>query len=495
MNGIRTCARLVLMGLAVIGAQPLLAQPESALLARVQPNLGNPGGKSLSMGGAFVSLADDATAAFANPAGLTQIPAFEVAISGKRFDTSPLLETGNFFMSSTGAGYQFLGMGDAYTASNRSSEMEFLGIVGPITKNLSFGLYRAVNLNYRLDAGSGNSSIFHDYRLFAINIDNSTDMSWSLDEQGAISLKNEAYGLSLAYDFGALSVGAGLTLNRFSFTMDGGDYSPAHTLVVNRGFGTRELAVDMTSNVSSGSRLGWSIGARWQVLERMRLTLGGVYRRSPRFDVDYQMRYYQPGTQGVTYTCGDDPTQCGSFKVPDDWSLGVSIQPTRFLTLAFDLQRVLYSQWDSTFTFVFRYQGCTDVIPIDACTVSTPSNVGAYVHGSTPDATIPRLGAEYRVPISTSTLFLRGGYYREPAHNTRYTTYKADGPRVSGNPVTIQTPPFSFAFETVGNNVAAQSHGTVGLGATLGSHFSVDLAADLSSQANYYVLSAFYRFR
>ena len=33
----------------------------------------NPGARSLGMGGAFVGLADDATAAYTNPAGLTQL--------------------------------------------------------------------------------------------------------------------------------------------------------------------------------------------------------------------------------------------------------------------------------------------------------------------------------------------------------------------------------------------------------------------------------------
>ncbi|MDH3816848.1 MAG: hypothetical protein OEV48_20340, partial [Acidobacteriota bacterium] len=33
----------------------------------------NPGARSLALGGAFAAIADDATAAFANPAGLVQI--------------------------------------------------------------------------------------------------------------------------------------------------------------------------------------------------------------------------------------------------------------------------------------------------------------------------------------------------------------------------------------------------------------------------------------
>ncbi len=48
----------------------------------------NPGARSLGFGGAFVALADDATAAFANPAGLTQLVEPEVSIEGRSWSYS-----------------------------------------------------------------------------------------------------------------------------------------------------------------------------------------------------------------------------------------------------------------------------------------------------------------------------------------------------------------------------------------------------------------------
>src|SRR5207247_5469870 len=72
------------------------AQVESPLLSKVQLNVVNPGGKSLAMGGAFVSLADDPTAAFANPAGLAQLGSWELGVSGKGFRFEPRLDTDNF---------------------------------------------------------------------------------------------------------------------------------------------------------------------------------------------------------------------------------------------------------------------------------------------------------------------------------------------------------------------------------------------------------------
>ena len=49
-------------------------------LSGLQFNFSNPGARSLGMGGAFIARADDATAAEANPAGLTILRRAEVAV-------------------------------------------------------------------------------------------------------------------------------------------------------------------------------------------------------------------------------------------------------------------------------------------------------------------------------------------------------------------------------------------------------------------------------
>src|ERR1039458_9799201 len=73
----------LLFFLGVLVPSSARAQTDSALLSKVSFNLTNPGGKSLAMGGAFTAIADDATAALANPAGLGLISSVESALSGK----------------------------------------------------------------------------------------------------------------------------------------------------------------------------------------------------------------------------------------------------------------------------------------------------------------------------------------------------------------------------------------------------------------------------
>src|ERR1043165_7697093 len=67
--------------LALTAALPVFAQnTDIESLSGLQFNFGNPGARSLGMGGAFLGLADDASAAEAHPAGLTILRKPEVSV-------------------------------------------------------------------------------------------------------------------------------------------------------------------------------------------------------------------------------------------------------------------------------------------------------------------------------------------------------------------------------------------------------------------------------
>jgi long-chain fatty acid transport protein len=87
----RRCCSLIL----VVVLAPALASAQTAVQIPMQFNFINPGAKSLALGGAFVGLADDATAGFANPAGLRDLFAPEISfeIRGSRLE-SPFLQRG-----------------------------------------------------------------------------------------------------------------------------------------------------------------------------------------------------------------------------------------------------------------------------------------------------------------------------------------------------------------------------------------------------------------
>ena len=59
------------------------AQTNLETNAGIQFNFSTPGASNLALGGAFLALADDASAAYTNPAGLTSILEPEVMVEGR----------------------------------------------------------------------------------------------------------------------------------------------------------------------------------------------------------------------------------------------------------------------------------------------------------------------------------------------------------------------------------------------------------------------------
>jgi long-subunit fatty acid transport protein len=81
--------RLVTMAvcLAILAAAGAEAQPVT--IPRFDFSFSNPGARSLGFAGAFAALADDATAAYANPAGLVQLTRPEVSFEARLWNRSP----------------------------------------------------------------------------------------------------------------------------------------------------------------------------------------------------------------------------------------------------------------------------------------------------------------------------------------------------------------------------------------------------------------------
>src|SRR6266550_1023289 len=86
--------QLSILAFCALIALPTLAQnTDIESLAGLQFNFGNPGARSLGMGGAFIGLADDASAAEANPAGLTILRKPEFSIEGRNYQEQQVFST------------------------------------------------------------------------------------------------------------------------------------------------------------------------------------------------------------------------------------------------------------------------------------------------------------------------------------------------------------------------------------------------------------------
>lgn len=474
-----SAAALALLAAAV--AVPARAQFESSALAKVQVNVTNPGGKSLAMGGAFVALADDATAAFANPAGLVQLTSWQAGASVKGFRFSPNFDTRVFAAEAQGTGQAFVQVGSIpFEPTTSVTDVDFASVVAPvIPEKLVLSLYRAVDLRYRYE-------LDHPQRQFQVNLEPGDGAPFAIEEQGSVDIRNEVVGLAAATRLMAgqvpIDLGAGLTFSRlrYEFGGPGGAYL---SRIAN--FSPTFTDVSVTASADSSWQPGFSVGARSTLDEVSHLSVGAVYRRNGSHDVSYSV------TAPVSLSCGKPNdvgfSGCGTMKSPDDFAFGVS-GAVGNLTGSAEYQRILYSQLNDGFVHLYRYfesnaQGTTYAVPV----------------GSSKDANVYRVGLEYALPLGGSDLlFVRAGYYHETAHGTTLALKKDDLPPLGvpddGTDKVFTTLPVDQVLKGVYDGGSAQDHVSAGVGASLFRSLSVDLAYDWSKEASSFSASLFVRF-
>ena len=96
----------------------------------------------MGFGGAFVALADDATAAYANPAGLVQITRPEISLEGRSWSyATPFTEQGRIDGEPTGIGVDVVAGLRSGTSSHDATGVSFLSLVYP-RNDWSVAFYR-----------------------------------------------------------------------------------------------------------------------------------------------------------------------------------------------------------------------------------------------------------------------------------------------------------------------------------------------------------------
>src|SRR5215217_8106529 len=119
-----------IVALLALMAVPAMAQNvDIEALSGLQFNFGNPGARSLGMGGAFLGLADDASAAEANPAGLTILRKAEMSLEVRNYQEQQIFSTSGTFPEINRT---------AFSHHSQAAEVTFGSFVYPY-KNFTFG--------------------------------------------------------------------------------------------------------------------------------------------------------------------------------------------------------------------------------------------------------------------------------------------------------------------------------------------------------------------
>ncbi|MEO6326196.1 MAG: hypothetical protein ABIT01_13390 [Thermoanaerobaculia bacterium] len=465
---------------ALAFARPGAAQIESALLSKISFNLTNPGGKSLAMGGAFTAIADDATTALANPAGLGLLSSFEFGMSGKRSDDVIGLVTARSTATGTLINPYAPVRGVNSDLGGSQSSVDYAGVVIPISKRLVAAVTYAENLSFRGNPGADGYAFveLRDNRGGA----NRRDFLYEYREFGQVALANRLLALSMGFRVtDRIRVGAGLSLNRTTFDLEGDAAGPHR--IVSRVFTTpvsvEERTVTMGVSDFGGTTAGVVLGFHADLISLGRLTVGGAFRATT-------------ASHGTLTIGGNVPAALEqsrqrrfAFAVPPDASLGLAAQPVPGLTIAIEGQWIGYSRSFDESLPVISYSGFLE-----------PSS-GDYRDGvlgevqRPRDVIVPRIGFEYVASSEPLLLAFRVGYHREPAHGVRANVVARDA---TNRPFDLTDPPFSDSVRTVFDGGEPDDRFTGGLGATWKNRISFDLAFDVGRRSRQLSASVFYRF-
>jgi long-subunit fatty acid transport protein len=281
---------LALMVAAALGcvAAPAFAITDEEGNASLQFSFVPPGARSLGMGGAFIGLADDATAAYTNPAGLTQLVNKEISAEYRntRFSTE--------FIAGDLPQYD--------TANSREDGLGFLSYVMPF-ENWAIAVYRHEYLRYGTEfVGAADSDLLFPYAA-------------------TIDVKGVNYGLSAAFRISpAFSAGIGLAYSQFD--LESATVRP-------------NVA---TSQIGDDNDLIFNVGVLWKPSDR--LAIGAVYRDGGNFE-------FTAGSFGITNgTISSTPLVIKDdieFNVPRSYGIGLNYKVTETFSVNFDVARMKYS--------------------------------------------------------------------------------------------------------------------------------------------------------
>ncbi len=372
---------LLCFGLLVV---PVAVQAQAGFNT-FQFSFSNPGARSMGFGGAFVALADDATAAFANPAGLVQIIEPEISLEGRTWSYStPFTVGGRLDGEPSGWGLdQTAGL--RFGRSERDvAGLSFLSFVYPRNR-WTFAFYRHVLSSFEF--------VGETQGLFAIPFPPDSGFRREFDRRIATEYDIVGYGLTGAWRAtDTLSVGVGLvyfdvgltgTEERFSFdSLD--RFFERNSYLPERNFENLFFDLDDTD-------WGLTAGFLWSPTPHWRL--GGAYREGPEAD-DLRIEI-QSGQADSILPVGTTLGRLTSpLSFPDTYGLGVAYRASGDrLTLSFEWDRVEYSRILESVTF-------------DNETVID-------------DADELHVGAEFVFLARQPVIALRGGVWLDPDHRIR----------------------------------------------------------------------------
>lgn len=496
---IRVPSCLLLWIVQLFVSLPAAAQSNDELNGSFQFNFHTPGARSLALGRAFTGRADDATAAYANPAGLIWLSLPETSIEGRWSSYSTEhVDGGRANGEPTGLGIDTVDHVIFGATDRETVGLSFLSAVYPFgeKKKWRVALYRheLANFEAAVDRSEGVFFALPRERPNRVNHGRVNPV------QADLSLGLVNYGLSVAWEAtGQLWIGAGISYYDFSLDSIWEGFiqpSPNPTDPSETSFSPAVFS----PGHSGGTRLqsgedydqGGILGVLWHT-PADRWSLGVVYRQGPEFDFSFgswRREFDQvSGTFEPSAPCGQFSTPpqvpCGAlgpegvrrgeFRVPDVFSFGVSYRPVDRWAISFEYDRITYSDLQPTVNVLAIAQ--PPEIELDEFEIED----GDEFH----------LGVERILSVRRTKVYLRAGAWHDPAHQLEFN----DRPPLSTTVADGQVKPTNdrVRLDARFPGGSDEIHWSGGVGLSW-ERLQIDAAVDLSDRSDIGSLSAIFRF-
>jgi len=431
------CRRSATFLIAFVAWSAAPASAQTSLQIPLQFDFLNPGARSLAIGGAFVALADDATAGFANPAGLMELNRMQMSIElrARRLE-SPFLERGRLSgeisnqLTDTIAGPIF------GTSADNSTGVGFISLVMP-SRSRKWTLAGFRHELVRVDQSFLSQGVFQQ---------DPTEFTSRRDtpQEGIRRISLTNYGLAGAWQVGPrLSIGT--TLSVYHFTLD----SVFRRFDFDGFLGPPILTTEFGRSTQKGS--GVSVAPAFGVQFCLK-ACDDRSARSVRFGAAYRMG---PSFQYDTKD-GQDPVRTQTFRSPSTLAMGVAVEQARQgsrLLFAGEVTYITYSRLERDYVIdQARGSGLQDQFFVGN---------GVEFH----------VGAQYTLERRFVPKF-RVGFWSDPNHTVQFRS----NPSLTFATDRLKDELLRVALST-GERV---SHFTAGVGLALGSRLAWNLGADFA---------------
>ncbi len=325
---------------AALIALPALAQQEYDF------NIMGTGARARGMGGAFIGVADDATAVGWNPAGLAQLEKMEASVVGL------------FNMQKYSSEYTYGTTTEKSSESSTHIAPAFASFIVPLktgTRNIAF----AVAFQRMIDMGNKAKGTEEDYSL--------GPYSWTYEAKGGMDAVSPAVAVQLGDNF-SLGMAANFYMNGLTY-----DYNETYTSI---------NSWDKYKYEEKYSGMNFNAGA---LISLQKFSIGAMARFPFKLKVDIT----ETNTWDYTANGGNSGTDVdqmsgAEFTMPMMIGFGAAVKPTDKLTLAADYEIRSYSNSE------FSYQGYTSDAGLNDC---NQFRVGLEYIMAGPNAVFPvRLG-------------------------------------------------------------------------------------------------------